>query len=346
MTTHVLRTPVSLLASLACATALGAGDLLVSSDFGHEVLRYDAESGDFVDVFVPAAMSGGLNQPHGILALGGSVLVASFGTDQVMRYDRASGAFGGVFIGGADGLSSPVTLRLGPDGALYVASQGSDEVHRYDAATGAFIDVFVAAGSGGLDGPSGMVFGADGRLYVAGRYSANVIAYDAATGAFDEVVLDVADGLTSGDTFGIAFDSEGDLYVASGGQVLRADVAAHTVTGSIGVASIGLVLGPDGALYAARGGANQIARIDPVADAVTDTAFLGAGAATPNLVNFFHFAPSNPADLNGDGVVDTADLGILLGAFGSAGGAADLNNDGVVDTADLGILLAQFGAGG
>ncbi|MCB9837759.1 MAG: hypothetical protein H6813_00330 [Phycisphaeraceae bacterium] len=46
-------------------------------------------------------------------------------------------------------------------------------------------------------------------------------------------------------------------------------------------------------------------------------------------------------DLNGDLVVDTADLGILLSQFGMSG-SADLNNDGAVDTADLGILLAQF----
>ncbi|MCB9839109.1 MAG: M36 family metallopeptidase [Phycisphaeraceae bacterium] len=48
-------------------------------------------------------------------------------------------------------------------------------------------------------------------------------------------------------------------------------------------------------------------------------------------------------DLNGDGVVDTADLGILLGVFGTNDALADLNMDGVVDTADLGILLANFG---
>jgi len=51
-------------------------------------------------------------------------------------------------------------------------------------------------------------------------------------------------------------------------------------------------------------------------------------------------------DLNGDGVVDGADLGILLSAWGecpSTGACpADLNGDGVVDGADLGILLAAW----
>jgi len=49
-------------------------------------------------------------------------------------------------------------------------------------------------------------------------------------------------------------------------------------------------------------------------------------------------------DLNGDGIVDGADLGILLNAWGQDGGPADLNRDGVVDGADLGILLAAWGA--
>ena len=50
------------------------------------------------------------------------------------------------------------------------------------------------------------------------------------------------------------------------------------------------------------------------------------------------------ADLNTDGVIDTADLGILIGQFGTAGPDADLNGDGVVDTAELGILIGGFGS--
>ncbi|MCB9847892.1 MAG: hypothetical protein H6814_05710 [Phycisphaeraceae bacterium] len=48
-------------------------------------------------------------------------------------------------------------------------------------------------------------------------------------------------------------------------------------------------------------------------------------------------------DLNGDCVVDTADLGGLVGSFGSTGHYGDINGDGIVDTADLGLLLANFG---
>jgi len=50
------------------------------------------------------------------------------------------------------------------------------------------------------------------------------------------------------------------------------------------------------------------------------------------------------ADINGDGAIDTADLGQLIAAFGSSLAPADLNGDGVVDTADLGQLIAAFGS--
>jgi hypothetical protein len=55
------------------------------------------------------------------------------------------------------------------------------------------------------------------------------------------------------------------------------------------------------------------------------------------------------ADLNFDGMVNGADLGVLLGAWGSIVStnpgqqSPDLNGDGVVNGADLGILLGSWG---
>jgi hypothetical protein len=63
-------------------------------------------------------------------------------------------------------------------------------------------------------------------------------------------------------------------------------------------------------------------------------ALLGSGCEAP--------APSNPADLNGDGAVNGADLGLLLGNWGQ-GGASDLNGDGTTNGADLGLLLGSWG---
>lgn len=57
--------------------------------------------------------------------------------------------------------------------------------------------------------------------------------------------------------------------------------------------------------------------------------------------------PHKSPDVNGDGVVDTYDLGLMLYGFGMEDREwivlCDLNGDGKVNTADLGILLNHFG---
>ena len=55
-----------------------------------------------------------------------------------------------------------------------------------------------------------------------------------------------------------------------------------------------------------------------------------------------------PADLDHDGIVNAADLSILLADWGQTGGKggflpADLDQDGIVNAADLSILLASWG---
>ncbi|MFG0274696.1 MAG: hypothetical protein ACF8QF_06535, partial [Phycisphaerales bacterium] len=48
-----------------------------------------------------------------------------------------------------------------------------------------------------------------------------------------------------------------------------------------------------------------------------------------------------PTDLTGDGQTDGADLGVLLGAWGT--NQYDFNGDGTIDGADLGIMLGSWG---
>lgn len=48
-------------------------------------------------------------------------------------------------------------------------------------------------------------------------------------------------------------------------------------------------------------------------------------------------------DLNGDGQVNSADLGLLVAAWGPCKGCtADLNGDGMVNSADIGLLVAAW----
>lgn len=65
------------------------------------------------------------------------------------------------------------------------------------------------------------------------------------------------------------------------------------------------------------------------------------------LINVFAanraIAQCGVGDLTDDGLVDSADLAILLGEWDSEGASADLNGDATVDAADLAMLLANWG---
>ena len=53
------------------------------------------------------------------------------------------------------------------------------------------------------------------------------------------------------------------------------------------------------------------------------------------------------ADLDGNGVVDGSDVGLLLASWGACAGCpADLNGDGIVDGSDFGLLLIAWGTAG
>lgn len=65
--------------------------------------------------------------------------------------------------------------------------------------------------------------------------------------------------------------------------------------------------------------------------------------STPEIDAVADVAPAGLlGDLDGDGVVGGADLGLLLAAWGDSG-PADLDGDGVVGGGDLGLLLAGYG---
>lgn len=77
-----------------------------------------------------------------------------------------------------------------------------------------------------------------------------------------------------------------------------------------------------------------------------DTTFgRGLVQAHDAVIEAYNQTPPGPclADITGDGVVNTADLGGLIGVFGTIDPFGDVNGDGFVDTADLGILLSEFG---
>ena len=193
------------------------------------VLRYDATTGGFIDVFV-TKRSGGLFEPQfavfgphdGHLYVSSGHFSGRPARYGVMRYDGGTGDFIDVFTRGAR-LHHVHGVVFGPDGNLYVSDSGgsvsTDEavsrILRYQGPSGsdpgAFMDVFLPPGTGGLRQPQAVLFGPDGNgdgsqdLYVASAQlvggndkggHGSVKRFDGVTGAFlDDVVPEGSDGL-------------------------------------------------------------------------------------------------------------------------------------------------------
>jgi len=122
--------------------------------------------------------------------------------------------------------------------------------------------------------------------------------------------------------------------IATAGQSTDYSISSHVIAGGGGTSSSGS--------YALSGTIGQ-----------HEAGKMSGGNFT--LVGGFWACPASPSepkcptpgDLNCDGVVDGADLLILLSAWGECPAPndcpADLNNDGSVDGADLLILLSNWG---
>jgi len=249
------------------------GNLYVTSFNTDEVLRYNGNTGAFIDVFVSAG-SAGLDNPVGLVfGPDGNLYVSSNVTDEVLRYNGNTGAFIDVFASG-NGLDFPVEFVFGPDGNFYVSSRPpgfTDGVLRYNGISGAFIDEFVSPASGGLNSPRGLVFGPDGNLYVSSAFSDEVLRYNGISGAFIDEFVSAASGGLDGPSEPV-FGPDGNLYVSSffTDQVLRYNgISGAFIDEFVSAASGGLdgprgfVFGPDGNLYVSSELTDQVLRYGP-----------------------------------------------------------------------------------
>jgi hypothetical protein len=124
------------------------------------------------------------------------------------------------------------------------------------------------------------------------------------------------------------------------GANVDARIAAMT---ECGVAATAFVCDDDACTAGAAPYTSKI-EFEGVAGTTYYFAVGGFSAATPGPYNVTIVAPEAPGipeDLNGDGLVDAADLAILLGAWGTPG-PGDFNGDGVVDAGDLANMLAAW----
>lgn len=325
------KTLVALMAAvvwIALTAPALAAKLLVSSFGTDQMIRY-GEDGAFVDLLVDAGATP-LDGPTGMtIGPDGLLYVASFNNHGVYRFNATTGSSEGAFIpAGTGGLNGPHDLLFLPDGTLLVANYHGDNITRYDAA-GASLGVFIGAGGGTLNGPTFMTLGPDGHLYISSAVNAKVQRYNASTGAF--INSFVAFVLEPRDLCFAMSNGKMSLFVSSIG--FDAVFVYHFQTGEPQTSwseggelfdPQGLVVSPTGELLVTSAN-HQVNRFN-----------LQTGSPQPPLVSAgsggligpigLVIAPDPPTppkepacdgDINADGEVDGADLGLLLGAWGS-----------------------------
>jgi predicted outer membrane repeat protein len=247
--------------------------------------------------------------------------------------NHGGSAGGGVALTSASGASVVNSIFTGNTsnafggGGIYISSSPSVKIINCTSAgnstTGSFggADLFLIGGSGTVISNS-VFWGTGGSSFVAtGGGAGPVVQRCIMPGGFagegnsgaDPLLADLAgaDGVV-GTTDDDLRPQPGSPAIDSGGNALWTLAFTTDITGSPRFVD------------------------DP---AVPDT-----GLGTPPLIDRGAYESQGCAvgDLNCDGAVNGADLGLLLAAWGSADPLADLNGDGVVDGADLGILLSAW----
>ncbi|MEH1873998.1 Vgb family protein [Nostoc sp.] len=292
---------------LSLTTLKAQAALLVSSGDTGSILRYDDQTGNFIDTFVPLGR-GGLKRPVGLtFGLDNNLYVSNNDVnnpvnDSVLRYNGQTGDFIDAFIpSGRGGLEHPASLTFGPDGNLYVSSLAGKGIRRYDGKTGAFIDVVddtVPSGGQNLN-VSGLTFGSDNNLYFSTDFPNNgILRYNIKTSAIKTFVpADIAPNIPGGLTFG----PDGNLYVGDfspNGGVARyngqsgalIDTFVPVGSGSISSPSLGLTFGPDKNFYVSSYGNSSVLRYNGQTGAFIN-AFVPSGSGGLSSPESLTFSP-------------------------------------------------------
>ena len=149
-----------------------------------KVVRFDIETGAFVDEFTSTAVVNGMDQAWDEE---GNLYVASWGTNgsngSVHKFD-ASGTFDSFFVArGSGGLQGPVNLWFSK-GDLFVVDWTQGDVLRYDGTTGEYKDAFIT----GMVRTEGFAIDEEGTIYMADWQLNRINTYDS-TGAFIETFI-------------------------------------------------------------------------------------------------------------------------------------------------------------
>ena len=277
-----------------------AATLYVGSFNNNSILRFDGETGEFVDTFVTAS-EGGLAGPVS-LAFGppnDALYVISILNASVLRYDGETGAFIDAFVPPGSGLVFPQDLTFDQGKTLYVADAGFDTIERYNSQTGQSLGPLFTADEAFCNAPFGVRFGPDSNLYFSCAFSNIVQRYNLETESFDNLGEVSSDLASPG---GLTFDSEGNLYVAN----FRANTIdrynAATSQFEIFISDVESpvqpIFGPDGNLYVSSNSSQKLGELVP-------GKVLRFDGRTGDLID--EFIPAKTGGLDGAGWLIFAD---------------------------------------
>ena len=264
--------------------------IYISSRDTDSIKRYNAETGEYIDDFVPSR-SGGLVRPQEVVfGPDGHLYVTGFQNAQIKKYDRDTGDFLGDFSSGFN-LSQPSKMTFHSDGLIYVSQWGGQrKVIRFNANTGAFVDEFTSTG---IVGGCGHTWDNSGFLYVVGWGSngnnGTVQRFDASEGLFIDVLVPAGRGQLAGPV-NIWF-KDNELFVAdwTRGQIKRYNPENGSFNGNFitGMVNIeGFTFDEDDFLYLCDWQVDRVNRYHP--DGSFDRIFInvGNGLGAPNSITF------------------------------------------------------------
>jgi hypothetical protein len=367
MSLHLRQAAICCAMILTFAMSASAAELFVADRATNRVLSFDEVTGNFLRVVT----STGLDEPSSLtFGPGGYLYVTNLQSGfpgaaaSVVKVDPVTGATT-PFVENVIGTGG-VAYHAASD-TLFVSEFGNfdgDEVFRYDG-SGTLLQT-LGTGSAAT-GRTGMTFDSAGNLYVSeanftlqSAAPASVLKFDAPQGnplgnysttsttfaSGNDAVLSFP-SLASGFN-GLAFDSNGDLFVASlvGQSLIKFDVEEGVVVSGNSFGAplpypSGVLMGADGSILVSSLGNNN-----------PDDQIFGEFLFPGYITRFNPIFTSNTqfliGDQNFDTVVNEADLGYWQTKYGEAfdftfPGLAAVNGDldGDFDTDGRDFLLWQ-----
>ncbi|MGH7603374.1 MAG: NHL repeat-containing protein [Gemmatimonadaceae bacterium] len=233
----VITTPSAALTGLGGVAVDVDGALWVTSSDDSALVAFSnaalLQSGTTPARTVITSIAGSLSKPTGVaFDRQHRMWVANAANGTVVRFDRPQTATGGAQVPAViiSGLGEPASLAFDAAGLLWVSDSRRDKIAGYSEAQLAqsgFIEpqVVISSLAGALAIPAGIAFDADGNLWVANIGNRRVVSYTpqqiAATSTPAPNVIISSNGQSLDIPAGLAFDSDGSLWVIGGTGTLE-----------------------------------------------------------------------------------------------------------------------------